>query len=195
MTKKLIPVIIIVFIIIIGTFTWQYFRVPEVVIPEEIIEDETANWKTYKNLTYKYEVKYPSDWRISPSLYKDPKEGDWWVEFLPDVPPGAWFNKFFSIIVSEYSPPKKEELSLCLAGNCVNPISVEETEVTFRGFNRIKREIIYNTDPVVHSVIESYINTDHFFYTFRLSLSEVHEIKPEDRNFYNLFLSTFRFLE
>ncbi|MFA5023044.1 MAG: hypothetical protein WC385_00930 [Candidatus Paceibacterota bacterium] len=31
--------------------------------------DEMADWKTYKNEKYGYEVKYPSDWTVSDSSY------------------------------------------------------------------------------------------------------------------------------
>jgi hypothetical protein len=38
-----------------------------ILIPEkiqEILEDETANWKIYKNEEYGFEIKYPEDWEI-----------------------------------------------------------------------------------------------------------------------------------
>lgn len=33
--------------------------------------DETAIWQTYKNYTYKYEIKYPGDYRILPQTDKE----------------------------------------------------------------------------------------------------------------------------
>ena len=33
--------------------------------PKEIIEDETADWKTYQNEKYNYTIKYPKDWPIN----------------------------------------------------------------------------------------------------------------------------------
>lgn len=32
----------------------------------------TANWKTYKNTAYKYEIKYPTDWKVSAEGGEDP---------------------------------------------------------------------------------------------------------------------------
>ncbi len=32
--------------------------------PEEIVEDETADWKIYKNEEYQYEIKYPRDFEV-----------------------------------------------------------------------------------------------------------------------------------
>lgn len=54
-SKIWIPVILIV-IFSGGIFSWQYFGVPK-----EKVEDETANWKTYKNEEYGFEMKFPED--------------------------------------------------------------------------------------------------------------------------------------
>jgi len=63
--------VIIVILIGGGILAWQYFWVPKEVkapeekAPEEIVEDETANWKTYRNEEYGYEIKYPPiDWKV-----------------------------------------------------------------------------------------------------------------------------------
>lgn len=34
--------------------------------------DPTANWKTYANISYKYSLKYPSDWKITTESGADP---------------------------------------------------------------------------------------------------------------------------
>lgn len=36
-----------------------------------IVEDETANWKTYTNMGYVYEIKYPVDWYVYTSNPED----------------------------------------------------------------------------------------------------------------------------
>jgi len=40
-----------------GIFAWQYFGVPG-----KEAGDETANWNTYENKEYGFEIKYPQDW-------------------------------------------------------------------------------------------------------------------------------------
>jgi len=44
----------------------------EIKKPEKIAEDETVNWKAFRNEEYGYELKYPADWKLSPA--------DWCIE-------------------------------------------------------------------------------------------------------------------
>ena len=39
-------------------------KFPEIKKPEKIVKDETANWKTYRNEKYGFEIKYPEKWYI-----------------------------------------------------------------------------------------------------------------------------------
>jgi len=39
-------------------------KAPEEVPPEEILEDETAGWKTYRNEKYGFEFQYPTRWKV-----------------------------------------------------------------------------------------------------------------------------------
>lgn len=79
--KYTLIVIILAVIVGGGILAYQYWWLPkeeakisgtkllevkasEEVSPKETPEDETANWKTYRNEKYKLSVKYPPDWRI-----------------------------------------------------------------------------------------------------------------------------------
>jgi hypothetical protein len=39
-------------------------KFPEIKKPEKVVEEETADWKTYRNEEYGFEIKYPEDWEI-----------------------------------------------------------------------------------------------------------------------------------
>jgi len=56
-SKIWIPVIIVI-IFAGGIFAWQYFEAPA----EEAVQDKTANWQTYQNEEYGFEIKHPGDW-------------------------------------------------------------------------------------------------------------------------------------
>jgi len=60
--SKIWIIIILVIFVAGGILAWQYFWVPkeEVKAPEEVIIDETADWKIYRNEEYGFEIKYPS---------------------------------------------------------------------------------------------------------------------------------------
>ena len=38
---------------------------PEVKTPDEIIEDEIADWQTYRNEEFGFEIKYPEEWNYN----------------------------------------------------------------------------------------------------------------------------------
>ena len=87
-SKIWIPIVLLV-LIATGVFAWQYFGVAkeEVRAPKEVaeeaMEDETADWETYRNEVLRYEVRYPEDWVTAPTrtfryfyprMYKIPSE-------------------------------------------------------------------------------------------------------------------------
>ena len=69
-----ILIILIAAILAGGIVIYKYQRIPEgevklpeIKVPEEETKDETANWKTYSNEKYGYEVKYPPHYEIKES--------------------------------------------------------------------------------------------------------------------------------
>ncbi len=65
MNKKIVIPAVALMVLIGGVLVWQYLvpkeeiRVPEKV--DEVIKDETADWKTYRNKDYGFEIKYPGE--------------------------------------------------------------------------------------------------------------------------------------
>lgn len=60
--SKIWILVIIVIILAGGILVWQYLRVPkeEGRVPEELVKEEIADWKTYRNEKMGFEIKYPS---------------------------------------------------------------------------------------------------------------------------------------
>jgi len=62
--KFLLIVIVLAIIVGGGVLGWQWLefkkemKIPEFKLPEKV-KDETADWKTYRNEEYKFEIKYP----------------------------------------------------------------------------------------------------------------------------------------
>lgn len=71
MNKKIpFPIAIIIIaalaILVGGVVVWQYSRMPEIkVLRKTQLEDETADWKTYRNEEYGFEIKYPDGWTLN----------------------------------------------------------------------------------------------------------------------------------
>ncbi len=64
--SKIWIVIILIVLVGGGIFAWQYFRTPE-----KEIGDETADWKTYRNEEYGFEIKHPEDWHLHQVTYPE----------------------------------------------------------------------------------------------------------------------------
>lgn len=76
-----ILVIVIFALLAVGILSWQWsdlkkVEMPEIKAPEEILpplppgeeippEEETADWKVYRNEEYGFEVRYPGGWSIN----------------------------------------------------------------------------------------------------------------------------------
>ena len=74
-TKWGYVLILIIFTILVGGGILDYSRYifeeitslsqfPEIKIREKVVKEEIANWKTYRNEEYGFEVKYPEKWIV-----------------------------------------------------------------------------------------------------------------------------------
>jgi len=110
-SKILILIIIIIITLVAGGFlAYQYLLVPkeevkvsevkmleEVKKPEEVTKDEIADWKTYKNEEYGFEIKYPKDWHAEAEANptfpgQEPGVIKFGVSF-ENYPPGEGYEK------------------------------------------------------------------------------------------------------
>lgn len=57
--KAIIIIIVLAVLVVGGIYAYQYWQGGEVKTPQE---NETANWQTYKNEEYGFEIDYPETW-------------------------------------------------------------------------------------------------------------------------------------
>jgi len=61
--KVFITITLIIVVLAGGIFAWQYFGAPG-----EKVKNETADWQTYRNEEFGFEIKYPKDWIFNPDV-------------------------------------------------------------------------------------------------------------------------------
>ena len=97
---KYILIIVILALIVAGETLYlakQEVKIPEIKLSQKPTQDETANWKTYRNEEYGFEIKYPNfeDWHFTET---PTRTGGWVIRFesYPKEP-----EKKYSIILIE----------------------------------------------------------------------------------------------
>jgi len=89
--SKIWVVIILIILIAGGIFVWQYFGAPEEteMSEKEAVKDETADWETYRNEEYGFEVRYPINFFIKEQKITPIPE-----ETIPDVIPDVYIEGY-----------------------------------------------------------------------------------------------------
>ncbi len=175
--SKIWILVVIAAIVAGGILAWQYLLLPEkeikvaeeeVKVPEqeEVIEDETANWKTYRNEKYGFELKYPEDAEVKEHDYSEGKI----INFIVD------FGK-----ISNNKPVIISVKSQDMEGGMREAIDIQsETDITI---NRIKGTKISGVDQKGLLVSEIWIKHNDLLYIFK-----------GEGDIFNQILSTFRFI-
>jgi hypothetical protein len=153
-------------------------------LANEEVRQETANWKTYRNEEYGYEIKYPEDWVVST------EENSIDVK-LKKV------NCFFDIqVITKESYDDRENISECYKEGTI--------DINGISFERFPCPYTSNTNSVYSRY---YFQKNERYYLIKLLDSEidaVNEVLEEGKeipsfinceNYFNQMLSTFRFLE
>ena len=81
----------IAIIVVIAYFVTFYYSSQPLPIPpppESAVKDLTANWKTYTNTEYGFEVKYPGDWEVWGEFVNTTQSGD----FVVGIRPKNWLE-------------------------------------------------------------------------------------------------------
>ncbi len=182
--KYLLIVVILSAIAGAGILAWQYLE-----IPKEEVKDETADWKTYKNDEYGFEIKHPNDWIME--IYKKAHEMAILQSLIKWYPP--WIPPEKIDVVIEINVGKKQEgYSIPVILGFGKDITCENVEIGNLTFCKLvkKSEKLNIMDVISYSISKNdNIYTVGMFYDLPDS-----EIQLEFEIF-NQMLSTFLFLE
>jgi hypothetical protein len=161
----------------------QEVKIPEIKLPQKP-KEETANWKTYRNKEYGFEIKYPEDWQAG-GLFGHEESG-------------MFFEKYF-------------EKSTTVHSKCMLSINYIPYEIFKKYFNSPNSSVggVPATKVVNVGSYYYFKHRDHYFEIFHLILVSKYidghwidvgnTINPETdflcEKIFNQMLSTFRFLE
>jgi len=70
---KFLLIVVVLAVIVGGGALWYEKRPEQQYQPVEIKKSEIANWETYRNDEYGFEIKYPKDWQVEVSAVKSIK--------------------------------------------------------------------------------------------------------------------------
>jgi hypothetical protein len=62
-------IIWVISLLLLAFFRYQEIIQEKIGVGQERITDETANWQTYKNEEYEFEIKYPGDWKVAENIF------------------------------------------------------------------------------------------------------------------------------
>lgn len=177
----------------------------------QIIEDQTINWKTYRNEKYRYELRYPSDWNLSsPEQYR------------PDV---TIFNPFSGLLLSKKDSSREEQLEILKKSAHVrivvnyfspqlgfdrtienikkyNPNTLKQDTIIVDGINGIRVGATFGNEELQWSAEYAVVlNTDanlmvgdNMYTSATYTIEGVFQSESDTEPF-NQILSTFKFIE
>ena len=196
--KYILIIVILALIVIAETFYLlkQEEKIPEIKLPEKVVKDETADWKTYRNEEYGFEIKYPEDGILT-------------TERRIDFPSPSIHFEIGNITVStgKYLTITDE----CVLGPTIiteEEIQIEKTEFLKRVIAEVAAGTTYNS--ITYQPLKKPF-CPNFIFTHPLSLGVFYPQIPEGyaekysqwvaeeykqfEEFAGQLLSTFRFLE
>jgi len=174
-------------------------KFPELKKPEKVIENETANWKTYRDNFFNFEIKYPSDWEYS---NKDESTFAGLIFLRPILKePLSAFPPEYSLITINVSKGNLKDIESYINSQCLDKIKCSEIKDMVLGGLFAKSFKSAQFYPQKFVVLQKKINDPAFkevTVAFSLRLDKAfNEIYSEDQknSVFDQILSTFKFLE
>jgi len=196
-----ITIIIVLAVLVSGLIFWQLLEISEEKgTVETISEDETTDWKNYRNEEYGFEIKYPKEWEF--------KKGDESIAYLMVLGNPLQGEKtfYFEIEAEENidSLTAKEWIKNVLKEN---DIKKEEEIPGYIIFQEEKELVVGNNIPAyelygvyVYDAREEFIvvSNNDYVYIFRFPIAKENDNlsnSVENNKIIHQVLSTFKFLD
>ena len=198
MNKKILIPIIVIFVLGIGIFAWQYFVRPAPQEVEEEIKDETTDWKLFSSVEYNFEVKYPPTWSVREEDLEAvgnfrPKHGIWF-----ESPPLNRRGPIITVVINITENPDRLLLKDWIREHeeerrPFRTIQYKE-EIVVAGINAV--QVIRSGRVIPGRFTNVYLAYGDLIYSFTLGFPiEDEELSPKAVNIFSQMLSIFRFLE
>ncbi len=167
----------------------------------ECKKDETANWKTYRNEKYGFEIKYPQDWYVKPGLDSsmiariENKQKDINLDFGGEIPQES-LDKYdfgYSIVIYIKSYPTLE--NFLEAQKTSFGRTIVKLEASQFGTNEFYKLIADLPGPTIETY---YTYNNRTGYDISIAGSPSHNNSVTQRNALSAFhqiLSTFKFIK
>lgn len=219
-TNRKFILIVLVFAILVSGGILGYLRgfereilslskFPEIKKPEKVVKEETAEWKTYKNEEYGFEIKYPKEWQVieapkeviakmdpyyknllSEAMFCHYKDCSFYRDCTPE-------NFWCGVSVSVYPAPEELLKEYYKDKEKLHPLKLElqkEEDIILRNRIQAIKFIFASTEPDTPGEVIVVIQKEGKI----IEIKDKWAFSLEDLKFakvFNQMLSTFRFLE
>jgi len=180
---SILPLAVLIILIVLfgGFFAYKYLKPAGTLAPEQVfVQENNANWKTYTNEKYSYELKYPEDWG-------EQKPGD---PPYPGPPEGV---EFYSLDNNNFCRAAIESSVFSFDGEIENLRTKEYTENSLKigGIEAIQFiSTDFNATPIF-----IYFEHQGIFYRIARGWGATDEIDKKCLSVFNGMISSFKLME
>lgn len=194
-------IILIAILAVLGLMAYNYFyptQIQEQIISDQTNQnqtpvDETANWRTYSNYDYGFQIKYPTDWSVNiPPEVKDR------ISFIAPALQTKIFDFEIRVVVNPGKLSAKDFTQQMLQQNALEDIGrisyKTSQESIIAGFSAYELNEVFVYDQNQEWI---YVATNDYVYRFAFPIAEENPNLQDPINnnrISHLILSTFTFM-
>lgn len=195
--SKILTLVIVLAAIATGVLVWWQWQKPAEV--EQLPANETANWQTYRNEEYGFELKYPNDWQKGVEDFEDlvvfrsPRAQEASV-----ASPQNNYGVISVRVLADRDAQGEIDIEKLGAKTIDEKAVIQEDSSLVAGREARRVELVYKiADDAKNLEISTYLEHQRYIYRIHLVMIDITDAGTEQqtRDIYNIILSTFRFLE